>query len=147
MSEPIRSSVDEARSRVFEALKDKKCETILRDKFITKFNELRDKVDTCNNVARLQNIKVEADALKIRCLNEIEAEEKKLSPSPTPMDDDKPDAPAAPVKKHKNVSIKSINAETSWVIETPDDVEKYVSSLKKQLMDSLEENTIIRIEF
>ncbi len=33
---------------------------------------------SCNNVATLQNIKVEADALKVRCLNEIEKEEAKI---------------------------------------------------------------------
>lgn len=59
-------------------MKDKKCHDKLADKYVHLFNEISDKAESCNNVATLQNIKVEADALKVRCLNEIEKEEAKL---------------------------------------------------------------------
>ena len=49
------------------------------------FNEISDKAESCNNVATLQNIKVEADALKVRCLNEIEKEEAKLIAEEQPI--------------------------------------------------------------
>ena len=39
---------------------------------------IRDKAESCNNVATLQNIKIEADALKVRLLNEITEEEAKI---------------------------------------------------------------------
>ena len=75
---PVQAAIDEARERVFDELNRKHCHEKLSDKFVNLFNEIREKAEHCNNVAQLQNIKVEADALKIRCLNEISAEEAKL---------------------------------------------------------------------
>lgn len=62
----------------FEELKEKKCHDKLADKYVHLFNEICDKAESCNNVATLQNIKVEADALKVRCLNEIEKKKQNL---------------------------------------------------------------------
>ena len=59
-------------------LQDKKCHDKLADKYEDLFKEISDKAMSCNNVATLQNIKVEAGALKVRCLNEIEKEEAKI---------------------------------------------------------------------
>ena len=45
------------------------------------------------------------------------------------------------------MSIKEITAYSSWQIETEEDVRRYVSELQKKLMDKLENNTVIHIEF
>ena len=62
-----------------------------------------------------------------------EKEEKQLAPTP--------------VKKKKTVSIKAINNATTWQIENEADVKRYIAELEKKLMSSLEDNTIINIEF
>ena len=147
MAQPILKAVEEAKTRVFEVLNDKLCENKLKDKYINSFSALREKAKTCNNVAKLQNIKIEADALKIRCLNEIDIEETKLTPAPAPDDNGSIPAPVVKVKKRKNVSIKTLNHEASWEIETADDIEKYLSGLRTQLLKQLEDDTVIRIEF
>lgn len=77
MQKPIDNAIQEARQRVFEELQDKKCHDKLADKYVNLFREISDKAMSCNNVATLQNIKVEADALKVRCLNEIEKKKRK----------------------------------------------------------------------
>ena len=51
------------------------------------------------------------------------------------------------VKKKKTLSIKSINAASTWQIENKTDVKKYIAELEKELMNTLEEDTIINIEF
>ena len=56
-------------------------------------------------------------------------------------------APAPKVKRKKTVSIKSINNATTWQLENEADVKKYVAELEKKLMNTLEEDTIINIEF
>ena len=155
---PVQAAIEEAKTRVFDELKGKLCHDKLGDKFITLFKEIRDKADHCNNVAQLQNIKVEADALKVRCLNEISSEEAKMiqAAAPAPVVDDNTGdeetpvvatPPAVPTKKKKTVSIKSINTSTTWQIETADDVKKYITELETKLLNSLEEDTIINIEF
>ena len=159
MEKPVEAAIDEARERVFSELKGKQCHDKLSDKFVTLFREIRDKAERCNNVATLQNIKIEADALKVRCLNEISDEEVKMiadaTPPVDPGDNDNKEnkdttvvtPPSAPVKKQKTISIKSINTSATWQIENADDVKKYVAELEEKLMKALENDTIINIEF
>ena len=150
LGKPIDDAIKDARARVFEVLEGKLCHDILVDKFIKLFHEIQDKADHCNNVAALQNIKVEVDALKIRCIDEINEKEAKLTPSP--VDDnntsgDSPDVPFVNLKKQKTISIKSLNTSASWQIENEEDVKKYVVELEKKLIATLEDNTVINIEF
>ncbi len=160
MQKPVDNAIQEAKQRVFEELKGKKCQNKLQDKFTTLFQEISDKASHCNNVATLQNIKIEADALKVRCLNEISTVEAKLieideieNPSNGGENTDNggktatPVVPTPPVKKKKTVSIKSINTATTWQLETEEDVKKYIAELEKKLINSLEDDTIINIEF
>lgn len=165
LNEPVLQAIAEARSRVFDELRDKQCKPQLSDTFIRRFDEIREKATHCNNVAILQNIKVEADALKVRCLNEINAAENKILAQVAVAEAKKqqeqraaagtepteeapaPVAPAPRVKKAKTISIKSVNLEQTWQIETPEDVKRYITELEKKLLGTLEENTVIHIEF
>lgn len=157
MQKPIDNAIQEARQRVFEELQDKKCHDKLADKYVNLFREISDKAMSCNNVATLQNIKVEADALKVRCLNEIEKEEAKIIAAEQPAhvaetgnyggETIAPATPAPKVKRKKTVSIKSINNATTWQLENEADVKKYIAELEKKLMATLEKDTIINIEF
>lgn len=151
MQKPVDNAIQEARQRVFDKLKGKLCYDLLKDKFEKRFQEIIQKAETCNNVAVLQNIKLEVDALKIRCLNEITSEETKLTPIPLEQTIDNTDnvasIPMVPVKKRKTISIKMLNHASSWQLETEEDVKRYVAELEKRLIHSLEDNTIINIEF
>ena len=154
--EPVNKAIKDAKTRVFAELENKKCHDKLSGRYVNLFREISEKASSCNNVATLQNIIVEADALKVRCLNEIEKEEAKIIASEAPHvaeDGPKggiapdPNKPVVKVKKKKTVSIKSINAAATWRIENEDDVRKYIAELEKKLMNTLEEDTIINIEF
>jgi len=167
MEEPVRKAIEEARSRVLEELKGKFCHDKLADKYMHQFAELRDKAASSDNMAVLQSITVEADALKLRCLNEISEIENKLiieyreevkqqtenSGSSSVHEgtadyfDNTPKAELPKIKKQKNISIKSINTQSTWRLESADDVKKYVEELEKKLMEALEEDTVINIEF
>lgn len=151
---PVKATIEDARNRVFEELDGKLCKPKLSDKFIQLFQELRNKVSSCSNVAQLQGISLEADTLKLRCLNEIAEMEEKLTPAtpPAPDNGNNTDAPAEhpvskPVKKRKSISIKSVNTSSTWQIETEEDVKKYAAELEKRLIAVLEDNTVINIEF
>ncbi len=152
MQSPVEAAIAEAKERVFEELKDKKCSDTMRPVCVNRFNELEEKASKCNNVATLYNIRVEADALKVRLLNEIAEAEARMTPVVVPDDpaDDDTDVPTnvtPVVKKQKTISIKSINTAATWQIETADDVKKYVAELEHKLINSLEEGTVINIEF
>lgn len=151
---PVDIAIKEARARVFEELKDKKCHDKLADRFVNLFREIHEKAEHCNNVATLQNIRIEADALKVRCLNEISDEEAKyrveaatVGEYSTTNAEPQDIAVSVSVKRKKTVSIKSINNAATWQIETEEDVKRYVSELEKKLINTLEDDTIINIEF
>ena len=170
MEKPVIAAINDAKDRVLQELTGKQCEELLKSKYTEAFFELNEKVGRCNNVATLQNVKIEADALKVRCLNEIAATEAKMqeqkaaeeakkqtqqnqmqqNTQPQMVQEDP--APyvvtqVSKVKMQRTISIKSINTETTWQIENTEDVKKYVAELEKRLIAQLEEDTIINIEF
>jgi hypothetical protein len=153
MEAPVLASIDDAKNRVYEVLNTKEYKADLSDRFLKLFEEICEKAKSCNNVATLQNIKVEADALKVRLLNEIAKKDEQLDikakEQDKPKDYDLTDTePVKPkVKKHKNISIKTVNISNSWQIETTHDVDKYIEALRAQIIKELEEDTVVNIEF
>ena len=173
MEAPIEEAIDEARKRVLQELEGKLCEGQLHSRYMDRFQELHEKASRCNNVATLQNIKIEADALKVRCLNEIadlesrlqvqkvadeEKKEEWKESQPDVIRDggnsygtgraDEQQAGSVPKqKKQRTISIKSINTETTWQLETEEDVKRYVADLEKKLLAQLENDTVIHVEF
>lgn len=170
MEAPVQAAILEARTRVFEELDGKLCREKLSPRYTNQWEELRQKANTCNNVATLQNIKAEADALKIRCLNEIAATEHRMQAeareafeaarkaaeeaarakgieTPKPEAQENPPEPVHKVEKKKTISIKSVTSQYSWQIKTEADVDKYLSELRAKLVGCLEEDTTIHIEF
>ena len=157
MEMPVFIAIEEARKRVLEELEGKECKEKLSRKVIEGFSDLRDKAEACNNVATLQNIKIEADALKVRLLNEITEAEARIIAARQPGKLVNPtggsviDPPGVYIsnkpKTRRTVSIKSINAESTWQIETEADVDRYVEELKAKLKKSIEKDIILNVEF
>lgn len=151
IARPMKEEAAQARARVFEELKGKLCENLLSYRYVQLFDELADKISSCNNVARLQSIRVEIDALKLRLLNEISAKEQNLiEKEAEKQTSEQPDAhpvpPAPQMKKRKNISIKNIGVPLSWQIEKPQDLDQYMDALKNQILKQLGEDTVINIE-
>lgn len=138
MEGPILEAIADARSRVFEVLETKSYKDDLKERYLKLFTEIKDKATTCNNVATLQNIKVEADALKVRLLNEMAKKDQIIPPGPDPT---------PPPKKSKSISIKNVSRTSSWQIESAQDLDKYITELRAQIMKELDQDTIINIEF
>jgi len=153
MEVPIIAAIDDARTRVFEVLNTKSYKAEFSDRFIKLFNEIHDKATHCNNVATLQNIKVEADALKVRLLNEMSKKDEQIAKDKIAEgnsdygDGDPEQKPQPKIKKRKNISIKTVNLSASWQIETVQDVDKYMAALRERILKELDEDTIINIEF
>lgn len=156
MAKPIFTAIQEARKRVIAELEGKEYKEQFSPKVINRFKEIQQKAETCNNVATLQNIKVEADALKVRLLNEILAEEARLQAAKQPKTPPSivaegpttvVEPPKPKQKTQKTVSIKAINTEPTWRIETEEDIERYVEALKRTLKQRMQDDTILNVEF
>lgn len=172
---PIIDAINGAKKRVFDELQTRAFKDELSKDYTQKFRDLEDKANACNNVATLQNIKVEADTLKIRLLNEITAKDQKeeerqeserlererlekeqqekdrTKEKPGTYKNDKtsvaPPPPQPKIKKKKNISIKAINPQITWQIETPADLDACMTELKNRILAQLETDTIVNIEF
>lgn len=148
MEAPVIEAIKDARARVFEVLDKKTYKNELSDRFVRMFDEISYKAENCKNVATLQNIKVEADALKVRLLNEMDKRDEKIAEEKAKYNAEKSgQEPQPKVKKKKNISIKNISLSSSWRIETEQEVDKYLAALKEQILKELDEDTIINIEF
>lgn len=147
--QPATAAIDEARARVFDELNKTHCKDRFSTKVINAFDELYDKANRCNNVATMKNIRHEADALKMRLLNEIEAAENKIleaQAAKAAVSTENETQTAPKPKKRKSVSVKNLSAQTTWQIETEEDIDRYLDKLKAMLKNELEDNTILNVE-
>lgn len=158
MEAPVLAAIDDAKGRVYEVLNTKEYKDEMNPRFLKLFEEIYEKAKSCNNVATLQNIKVEADALKVRLLNEIAKKDEQIALAKAEKVAENPaefgksgtttETPPKPkLKKKKNISIKAVNVSNSWQIETVQDVDKYMTALRGQIIKELEEDTVLSIEF
>lgn len=161
-SGPVLNTIDQARDRVLEVLDGKEYEASMRRRCLDQFAEIRDGAERCNNVSLLRGFADKADALKLRLLNEMDAmdaqlarkkaeeearrlrEQEKASGVSLPRNE----APKAQykVRTTRSVSLKKVAGTASWRLESPEDVEKYVSQLREKLLAQLDEDTIINVE-
>ena len=162
-SAPVLDSIDQAWKRVLEVLSTKEYNDQKRTAYYEKFQDIRDGATHCNNVSTLRSYADKADALKLRLLNEMDeldrklakqkaeeearrqAEEAKQSGKPIP---EVPVTPApVKIRKTKNVSIKMMTGTASWRLESKEDIDRYMDSLRKSLEAQLDEDTIVNVEF
>lgn len=121
---PIYERIEAERKNVFYRLEEKPYKEKYVPKVLKDFDELKEKAKTCNNIATLQNVKLEANAIKCRYFDEIKKEDKIIGPGPKP-------------KPEINMSIKSLTKTQNWRIETEADIDNFIDELKENLKEEL----------
>ena len=164
---PVLDAIDQARQRVLEVLETKEYAENYRQKYSTLFAEIRSGAEHCNNVSALRSYADKAEALKIRILNEMtardneiarrkaeearraaeEAARKAKEEGRTVPVGVKDDPIVYKVKKTKNVTIKNMTHTSFWRLESAEDVEKALDSLRNSLLAELNEYDILNVEF
>ncbi|MDK2961776.1 MAG: hypothetical protein PWP20_902 [Eubacteriaceae bacterium] len=147
----ILAAIDADKERVMTELAGKAYAKDYQDKYLKRFLEIKDKAESCHNVAVLKGYISESSALRLRLLDEmVNRDQVQVDYPPqtgTPGTGGVHEPPKILKKKRINLSIKSVNPQLSWQIESPEDLEKYLSQLKGRIMDQLEDDTIVNIEF
>ena len=158
--EPILVIVNDAKVRALDEAERQGCADHFAHQIGDRFLELRKKAEACKNVANLKNIPIEADALKLRILNEIQhylekqAKEKKEKeyeherggqPDTTIVEPEKPEH--AVTKVYRNLNIRDLTNYASWQIETKEDLQKYMDALYEKIESNMADNTVINVEF
>lgn len=129
----------------------------LLDRINPKFQELIDKLEKITDIATLNGIPAESNALLQNCLRMIQAEEdafqaeverKKKEAEKQGGGSDAPVAPPVePVKviKNKPVSFRTITGNKTYSIKTEADIDQMLDELRTALKAQLEEDTIIKL--
>ena len=129
----------------------------LIDRIDPKFQDLIQKLKTVNDVASLNGIPSESNALLQNCLRMIQNEEdayqseverkRKEEEEKGKKEGTESIAPVKHVKviKNKPVSFRSITGNKTYSIKTEEDIDKVLDELRTALMAQLEEDTIIKL--
>ena len=167
-SEPVKDSIKQDRSRVLEVLNTKSYKDEKLARYTKAFDELLDGAEQCNNISTLRSFADKAEALKLRLLNEMTAEDNRIAQEVAKrlkLEQEKrkeeakkrgeevkaesfveEEKTAFKVRTTKNISIKAVAKTASWRLESSEDVEKYLAILRENLLKEIKEDTIINIE-
>ena len=119
--------------RVIEVLNAKQYAENYRTRYNTLFDEIRSGAEHCNNVSSLRSYADKAEALKIRLLNEMAKRDELID--------------GGNEKKTKHVTLRNVTHTSSWSLESVADVEREMNKLRNSLLEKLEENVILNVEF
>ena len=148
--------VEDDYKKVLDILDTKEFADVFRSKIATKFEEIKKKLETSNEIAGVKNIRLESDTLKLRCLDEIEDYERKHQPVPVPtppIDNGGGNVKPGPVKpiiqpkqkSRKNISLSKVTGARTYSLENESDIDDFLADMKKKLMNELETDTIITL--
>ena len=138
--EPVKEVIEDAKTQVFAELQKNDLVNELGDSFNKRFSDLIKKAEASNNVADLLNIKVEANALKLRCFKEISD---KLAEGGTPKG---PDSGRQNWRK-KTIGIADTYSSYSCTIKNDDDIEAFLETIRNNLKERLNDCDELNVIF
>jgi len=151
--EPIRKAIDQDLKIVIDELsKDESLKEQFGEKFRNRFSDLNSRLERVNNFYEAIAMQTESDRLKVRCMDEINAEVARRNKPVTPWPDPSTTGtggtvivePAKGYKETKTISKSTVLRGTK-TIETEEDIESLLNELRIELKQELKENKIIKL--
>lgn len=140
---PIKQEIGDDLGHILEELDSSELKQEFESKFTARFEELNNKLINCREISAIPGIQNENEILMTRCMDEIEAFNKKLAEIQTPED---VNVPAGPKIIKKNLTIKSISSKPRITIKKEEDIDNFLEELRKKLKDELGEDTVINLK-
>lgn len=146
-SAPISQAIESDQTAVLDYLEEKELDKVFKEKFPSKFVELRDKLAKSEKIVDVKNIRYESEALRDNCIKEAKAYEDSLKKTIPPSDPvvGEDDPPVIYKPKEREVILKNIAREKRHRIETEEDIDRLLSSLRKALLDELNKDSDSKI--
>ncbi len=160
-TEPIIDAINQAKDRVLEELEKKEYKSEKQQEYCDQFDNMRKEARSSDNIAIIRSYTDRADTLRGRILD-------KMSKLDQQIDKRKPDEAAEAsgetleqgdkslhisqteiqfkTRKILNISMKNVAGPASWHLESKEDVEKHLDSLRESILSQLDEDTILNIE-
>ena len=167
-SAPVMDSIHQDRKRIMDELDTKLYKEKRIDYYRDLFGKLLDGAEHCNNVTILRSFADKAEALKLRLLDDMAAEDKRLAEEAAakaeaererqeeesrehgevtePTKNAPSLQPKSKMRTTRNVSIKTVAQAKSWRLESAEDVDRYLTTLRENLLKEVDEDTIVNIE-
>ena len=124
----------------------------LKKKFGDKFDELIEKLNTCKDIASLNGIPSESNALLQNSLDELKKTEHAYQLSIMPKEPadggEKPATPVAPPVKVINtvpVTMRTLTGNRTYTFRTETEIDEFVEEIRKNLKAKLGEDTLIKL--
>ncbi len=124
----------------------------LKKKFGDKFDELIEKLYTCKDIASLNGIPSESNALLQNSLDELKKAEHAYQLSIMPKESadggEQPAAPAVPPVKVINtvpVTMRTLTGNRTYTFRTETEIDVFVEEIRKNLKSKLGEDTVIKL--
>jgi Asp-tRNA(Asn)/Glu-tRNA(Gln) amidotransferase C subunit len=156
---PVEEAIEQYKSRVLDELSKKEYAAQKKEYYTKEFDEILDGAKECNNIGTLRSYSGKAETLKNRFLEEMDrldvelaqekaarlAEEVKEKGGEAPIVADQ----KTEIKIHrtKRISIKEITGPTFWELNNADDIEKHIDELRQKIIEQIDEDTTVYVEF
>jgi hypothetical protein len=142
---PVRDVIESDFRKVLDELDKYDFKDELRPRFMEKFNNLLNRLDSANNFYEAIAMKEESDRIKIRCFDEIDKEKIKRRPhADTGVETVSGGEGVYILKKTVNISIANV-LHGAKTIETESDIDEVVEQIRNTLKEQLKENTKLKL--
>ena len=143
---------------MFEVLNTKSYRDEKLSRYAKAFDELMDGASECNNVSTLRSFADKADALKLRLLNEMTEQDNRIALEVAKrlrLEQEKRkeeakqrgnEVKAEAFIEDDKTAFKVRTKTASWRLESREDVDKYLASLRENLLKEINEDIIVNIE-
>ena len=116
-------------------------------KFTSRFDSLKNKLDSEKNIAIINGITTESENLKDKCINEInQFIEEKPDDNPTGSTGTSQTTGTQQGPIEKDINIQNITLSPKIKLESEDEIDEFVNKLKSKLKEELERADIINLK-
>lgn len=157
---PVKQIIEQDKQRVLDRLNGKEYEVEYRSLVIRDFMELDDRAERTGDISDMLGYKDKADSRCVNWLNKIAQREsstaatrmqayakkgENLNGVAGDSDIEFTSSSSVKTKKPKTVFARSITSD--WIIESEEDLEKYIETMKKQIEAQLDDEHSLMIVF
>ena len=126
---------------VISRLNDAELKNEFKDEFTSKFDSLKNKLNSAKNIAIINGITTESENLKSKCIEEINIFVNKKKSS---IDNGNGESSVQPIEI--DVDIKNITLSPKVKMESEDEIDEFINKLKSKLKDELKNADIINLK-
>ncbi|KAF3303185.1 BREX system P-loop protein BrxC [Carnobacterium sp. PL17RED31] len=152
-SQPVKEKAENYQKELLDWISSKPYQNEYINDIDKSFGELIEVITNSNQIIDIISANTQADIIKERYYNKFSKEDTRLvelrEKQRLAAEKEKTPNPDIVVKEpiDKAVNFKTVNKESKWVIRKEEDLDRYLTSIKRIIMNELDEDTTLHIRF